>query len=71
MGGKNKSKSTQKSSSSGQGINSGMGVNYAVNTSGNQQNSAGNSSQFSASNQDIWAGQSPSLQNLYANNTEQ
>jgi hypothetical protein len=48
-----------------------MGVNYAVNTSGNQQNSSGNSSQFSASNQDIWSGQSPSLQNLYANNTDQ
>ena len=67
MGGKNKSKSENNSSSSSTGVNSGMGVNYGVNTSGNSSQS--NSS--SGSLQDIWAGQSPSLQNLYAQNTDQ
>lgn len=71
MGGSNSS--NQSSSSSGLGVNSGIGVDYGVNTSGQQSNSNGSSSSFNQSSgtSDIWDGQSPSLQNLYAQNTDQ
>ena len=55
------------------GVNSGIGVNYGVNTSGQQSNSNGSSSQFSQSESagNVWDAQVPSLENLYANNTSQ
>ena len=71
MGSKNKSNSTQNSSSSGMGINSGMGVNYGVNTSGQSSQSSGGSQSSQSSTQGIWDAQQPSLENLYAQNTDQ
>jgi hypothetical protein len=73
MGGSNKSSSNQNSSSSGLGVNSGIGVNYGVNTSGQQSNSSGSSSQFNQSESagNVWDAQAPSLENLYAQNTDQ
>lgn len=63
MANKSKNNSKQDSSSSGVGVNSGMGINYGVNTSGNNSSSSGSS--FNSSSQDVWAGQSPHLANVY------
>ena len=71
MGGSNNSSSNQNSSSSGLGVNSGVGVNYGVNSSGNQSNSSGSNSSFSQSDGYVWEPQTESLENLYAQNTDQ
>ena len=69
MANKSKSNSKQNSSSSGVGVNSGMGINYGVNQSGqqsnNQSSSSGGSFNSSESSQDVWAGQSPHLVDVY------
>lgn len=73
MGGKNKSNSQQSSNSmnAGNGVNasSGVGINYGVNQSGqqssNQSSSSGGSFNSSESSQDVWAGQSPHLVDVY------
>jgi hypothetical protein len=71
MGSKSSSRSNQNSSSSGTGVNSGVGVNYGVNSSGNQSNSSGSNSSFNQSDGYVWEPQVESLENLYAQNTDQ
>jgi len=69
MGGK----SNQNSSSSGQNVSSNVGVNYGVNQSGQQSSNQSSSSggSFNESSQDVWAGQSPHLVNVYDSATDQ
>lgn len=73
MGGKSKSKQSSSSQNvnNSQGVQSGINMNYGMNQSGNfGQNSAvggsqGGGSSFNQSTQDVWAGQSPYLQDVY------
>jgi hypothetical protein len=73
MGGKSKSnqQSNSQQASTGQNVNSSMGVNYGVNQSGQNSNSSSSNFNSSQSSQDVWAGQSPHLVNVYGSATDQ
>ena len=68
-GGQNSSQNSSVGQNTGQsnGANASVGVNYGQTQSGNQ--SSGSS--FNSSSQDVWGAQSPHLENVYNNATDQ